>query len=147
MLRWAVPSAVIVLVIISIISYQFIVPRTSLEVRTVYHESPGGGGTGGIINVNVLLSNRGNRDLTDIACTVLVRDGSGSVLSRDGLEGTSLRSRDNTELRLSFVGNHYSTYTITLTIELVSMGDTLAREIVHTTREDSMNLVFVDRLG
>jgi len=134
-------------VLVAFTTYQYVVPRTRLEVRTVYHESPGGGGTGGVINVNVLMTNRGNREVTGLDCSVYVQGANSSEMTRGGIEDETLRSRDNMEIRLSFIGSHYSTYRIVVQLVFGSMGDTIGREIMHSTREDSMNLVYVDSIG
>lgn len=131
-------------VLVAFAAYSYVIPRTELEVRTVYHESPGGGGTGGVINVNILLTNRGNRGLTGLDCSVNVVEANGTEMTRGGIEGGSLLSRDNTEIRLSFIGSHYSTYMIIVVVVFGSMGNTITAEIEHSTIEDSMNLVFVD---
>ena len=68
-LTWLVPLAVLILVLLSFGTYQWIIPRTDLEVRTVYHEAPGGGGTGGTVNINVLLTNLGNREIGSLECS------------------------------------------------------------------------------
>ena len=40
--------------------YLYVIPRASIELKTVYHEATGGGGTGGLINVNSKFINSGN---------------------------------------------------------------------------------------
>jgi len=146
-LKWVVPLLVLSLLLVSFLTYQYIVPRTVLEVRTVYHESPGGGGTGGAMNVYVLLTNRGNREIGGLQCSVHVISGDGTELTRSAMDGETLASRENTEMRLSFIGSHYSEYRMIVRLRFESTGNTVAEELVHTTTEDSMNLVFVDRVG
>ncbi|MCU0798488.1 MAG: hypothetical protein MUC62_02305 [Candidatus Thermoplasmatota archaeon] len=146
-MKWVAPLIVLLVVLVAFTTYQYILPRTDLEVRTVYHESPGGGGTGGVINVNILLTNKGNREVTGFDCSVNVMMTDGIEMTRGGFEDETLLSRDNTEIRLYFVGSHYSTYRIVVRVVFGSMGNTITQELVHSTIEDSMNLVFVDRIN
>ena len=99
------------------------------------------------MNVNVLLTNRGNREVSGLRCSVHVLTGNGTYVTSGTLDGETLLSRENTEMRMSFVGSHYSEYRIELVLGFESKGNTLTRELVHTTTEDSMNIVFVDNVS
>jgi hypothetical protein len=137
---------VIGVVLISFVTYQWIIPRTNLEVRTVYHESPGGGGTGGVINLNVLLTNWGNREISDLDCLVIVRNDQGDEVARNEIESMVLNRGENAEIKLTFIGSQYVGYVIFIDIEFLSSGDRHGREIDHDTIEEQMNLVFVDNI-
>ncbi|MFO8051095.1 MAG: hypothetical protein R6V01_05280 [Thermoplasmatota archaeon] len=144
--KWLLPFAVLVVILFSFSMYQWFIPRTELEVRTVYHETPGGGGTGGVLNVNVLLTNKGNRDVEDLTCIVRVRDMKEEVLSFEEVENVFLSGRENMELKLVMVGSHYERYRITVEVLFSSLGKTYMDDLEYQTREDAMNLVFVENL-
>ncbi|MEA3559719.1 MAG: hypothetical protein U9R75_10740 [Candidatus Thermoplasmatota archaeon] len=144
--KWGLPFVVIAMILFTFSMYQWIIPRTDLEVRTVYHEAPGGGGTGGTININVLLTNQGNRDIDDLECIVWVRSGEGEVLSFKEVKNVFLGSRENTEMKLVIVGSHYSVYKIAVELLFHSVGSDHSRDLDYSTSEDAMNLVFVENL-
>lgn len=144
--KWAIPFAVIAVILMAFSMYQWIVPRTDLEVRTVYHEAPGGGGTGGLVNVNVLLTNKGNRDIEDLECLVRVINAEGSILVFKDVKGVLLQERDNAELKLVLVGSQYKDYRITIDLVFSSARKDYVRDLEYVTQEDAMNLVFVEDL-
>ena len=144
--KWLVPLIVLGILFLSFMTYQWIIPRTNLEIRTVYHESPGGGGTGGVINLNVLLTNWGNREVTDMDCSVRVIDDSGREVARNNINDMSLSRGDNAEIKISYIGSQYIDYTIKIEISFSSTGDDFQKDIEHRTVEDQMNLVFVNNI-
>ncbi|MDG6225825.1 MAG: hypothetical protein QCI82_09975 [Candidatus Thermoplasmatota archaeon] len=139
--------AVAVISLTALVSYLYIIPRTDMEVRTVYHEMPGGGGTGGVINVNVLLDNRGNRMADSIQCYVEVRDDEDRQMVARSITGISLGPGNIAELSASFIGSQYDDYRISVHLRFDSSGGTRIADLDYTTREDRMNLVFVERFG
>ncbi len=145
-MRWLVPLGVVVIVLLGFIIYQWVIPRTNLEIRTVYHESPGGGGTGGVINLNVLLTNWGNREVSDLDCMVIVHDSNGQEVARNILDDMTLSRSENAEMKLTFIGSQYLLYNISIDIDFRSNGNSHDRFIEHETEEEQMNLVFVDNL-
>jgi hypothetical protein len=144
--RWLIPLTAIVLVILAFASYQWIIPRTNLEVRTVYHESPSGGGTGGVINVNVLITNRGNRPVEDLDCMVIVRDLDGREKGRNMVENMGLERGQNAEIKLTIIGSQYIDYTISVDIDFETYKDSARETLEYHTYEEQMNLVFVDNI-
>lgn len=145
--KWAIPTGLVVILLFSFATYQWIIPRTELEIRTVYHEAPGGGGTGGMINLNVLLTNWGNREVEDLDCTAVIRETGGSEMGRGIIEGESLLRKDNVEIVIQFVGSQFNTYDIELSIRFGCTGNTYINEFSYSTFEDQMNIVFVDTAG
>ncbi|MGA1822919.1 MAG: hypothetical protein ACMUIG_10380 [Thermoplasmatota archaeon] len=142
--KWVLPAGLVVILVLGFSAYQWIIPRTELEVRTVYHEAPGGGGTGGLINLNVLLTNWGNREIEDLDCTAVIREMDGSEMGRGVVEGESLSRKDNVEIIIQFVGSQYNTYSVDMSVRFECSGSTYFRELNYKTHEDQMNLVFVD---
>lgn len=144
--RWLVPVIVILIVFFGFSLYQWVIPRTNLEIRSLYHESPAGGGTGGSINLNVLFTNWGNREITEFSGMIIVRDHKGIEVARNSVDGMVLSRGDNAEVKLSFIGSQYKEYSIHLDVEFSCSGSTHERTIEHVTIEDQMNLVFVDNI-
>lgn len=144
--RWFIPLIAISLVLIIFASYQWIIPRTDLEVRTVYHESPSGGGTGGVININVLMINKGNRRITGLDCMVIVRDLNGKEVGRNMVEEMDIGNGANTEISITVIGSQYNSYSINIDLDFETTGGSRERSIQHITTEDVMNLVFVNNI-
>ena len=144
--KWFIPLIVLGILLVGFATYQWIIPRTNLEIRTVYHESPGGGGTGGVINLNVLLTNWGNREVSDLECSVRVMDDNGREVARNNIDGMSLSRGDNAEIKISYIGSQYVDYTINIDVSFSAKGEDYERDIEHTTVEDQMNLVFVNNI-
>jgi len=143
---WLVPVVVTMVLLVSFGMYQWVIPRTDLEVRTVYHEAPGGGGTGGTIHFNVLLSNLGNREIGSLDCSVLVQlKGGGKVASHEtGPE--ALVPGDNMEIKITYIGSQYETYLIKIDVRFDCLGDTHTQTLDYETKEDLMNMVFVENM-
>jgi hypothetical protein len=144
--KWLVPVIAIAVVLLLFASYQWIIPRTNLEIRTVYHESPGGGGTGGVININILLINKGNRRIDDLDCMVIVRETGGREVGRNNLESMDLSRGTNAEIKLNVIGSQYRGYRISIDLSFEEFRGRETVTLEHSTTEDQMNLVFVDNI-
>ncbi|MGA1865864.1 MAG: hypothetical protein ACMUFK_00185 [Thermoplasmatota archaeon] len=144
---WMAPLVVLIFLLISFGMYQWVIPRTDLEVRTVYHEALGGGGTGGTVNVNILLSNLGNRNVRSLECSVSVSLKDGGSVGRHDSGPSNLAAGENIEIRITSIGSHYETYLIDLDVRFECSGNTHLRSLSYETREDTMTLVFVENLG
>ena len=145
--KWVVPLVILLILLISFATYQWIIPRTDLEIRSVYHESPGGGGTGGAINYNVLITNWGNRKVEDLSCSVRIVNSTGGVVASDSVQDISLSRKENVELKLHFIGDQFSRFRMYTHMIFDCGGDTYIEDFDHSTHEDQMNLVFVDNIG
>jgi hypothetical protein len=143
---WALPFTILAVILLSFATYQWIIPRTNLEIRTVYHEAPGGGGTGGTIHVNVLFTNAGNREISDLESIITVSNAEGGVLARHTLVPTKLEIRKNVEVKLILLGSHYEEYRISISLDFVSSGDSNSNSLTYNTAEDVMTLVFVENI-
>jgi len=144
---WFIPVGLLVVLLVSLSLYLWIIPRTELEVRTVYHESPGGGGTGGVMNVNVLLTNMGNREVSSLTCNVVVMSDGSTVHGRSEGGSISLSRMEVAEISMHFTGSQYEEYTITVSLSFNCCGNTEVEDLEFTTSEDEMNLVFVEKVG
>jgi hypothetical protein len=144
--KWLVPVIVLSIILFGFVSYQWVIPRTNLEVRTVYHESPGGGGTGGTINLNILITNWGNRQVSSLDCFVFILDNTGKEVARNRIQDMTLSRGENAEIKLPFVGSQYIDYSIIIDLGFESSGNDYSDDIQYETQEDQMNLVFVKNI-
>ncbi|MGA1873789.1 MAG: hypothetical protein ACMUHY_08965 [Thermoplasmatota archaeon] len=145
-LIWMIPMIVIIVLLLSFGLYQWIIPRTDLEVRTVYHEAPGGGGTGGTININILLSNLGNREIDSLESSVSVQLKEGGNVARHESGPENLPPGDNVEIKITYIGSHYDTYLISVDLRFDCSGDTHTGSMQYETEEDHMNMVFIHNM-
>ena len=99
---WLVPLLSLLVLLIAFATYEWVIPRTNLEIETVYHEGIVGGGTGGSINVNVILANEGNREIEDLNCRILIREKYGVLITEKVVEGIALGKGENTEVKIHF---------------------------------------------
>ena len=143
---WAIPLSVLLIILLSFATFQWIIPRTDLEVRTVYHEAPGGGGTGGTVNINVLFTNLGNREVRSLECDVMISIEGFGVVERHSLGPENLESDENIEIKITYIGSHYDTYLVDLDISFECSGNSHSDQMSYRTVEDTMNLVFVENL-
>jgi len=143
---WVVPLVVLVVILTLFASYQWIIPRTDLEVRTVYHEAPGGGGTGGTININILLTNLGNRDVSSLDCHATIYIKGGGVVTRHSIVDEVLTQGENVEIKLVHIGSQYETYRLDIDVSFDSVGNSHLENLEYETREDLMNMVFVENI-
>ena len=143
---YAVPAIIVLTLLVGSGLFIYIIPRTDLSVRTVYHETPGGGGTGGVINVNVLLKNSGNTDIEDLSIDVKVLNSTGRYMSGQIGRDVAISPGRCAELKINFVGSQYDTYAISIHLRFESRSGTTIANLDHVTREDEMNLVFIDEL-
>ncbi|MGA1848776.1 MAG: hypothetical protein ACMUHB_05485 [Thermoplasmatota archaeon] len=143
---WALPFAILAVILLSFATYQWAIPRTNLEIRTVYHESPGGGGTGGTLNVNVLFTNKGNREIEDLGSTITVTELGRGIRERYSLDPSNIGTGKNIEVKIAFIGSQYETYLISVSVSFVCTGDSHAQTLEYQTVEDVMNLVFVENI-
>ena len=57
-----------------------------------------------------------------------------------------LENGEDSEIKLKFIGNHFETYYISLTISFVSEGKDYQKSFSYKTQEDSMNLIYFDNI-
>lgn len=138
---------IIILILITIAAlYFFIIPRTCLTVQTVYHERMGGGSTGGGININILFKNDGTTQIGAIEYSLTVINQTNDFMAKSKGNIAPLDRGEIGEITASFIGNHFETYFISLTVSFKSNGEGFSKDFSYMTEEDSMNLMFVDKI-
>jgi hypothetical protein len=144
---YAIPAVIVLVLLIGAGVYLYVIPRSGLSVRTIYHETPGGGGTGGVINVNIVMENTGNQGVDGLSFEIGIKNSTGAYMTGRSGQDLSIPPGKNAEIKLNFVGSQYDTYEIKIHIRFDSGGDTTISDLLHRTVEDEMNLVFEDDLG
>ncbi len=129
------------------VSYNFIIPRTEVEMRTVYHERPGGGGTGGGINVNFFIDNQGTAEINQVKVTLKVFNETMQLMASTNRTYSSVAMKGYREVALAFIGNHYEDYTIQVSCSFRSFGEAYARTYEYRTVEEQMNLHYIEEVS
>ncbi len=145
----AIIVGVVVIVIIILLAnalYFFVLPRVNLEIITVYNEGIGGGGTGGMININTKLENIGTLKLDDLTITITVLNSTKYQMDRLVTSNIQISPSNDKEIKLNFIGNHYETYYIELELSFYSNQDDYKKSYSYVTHEDPMNIKYEDEI-
>ena len=138
--------AVVVLAILIVAGLQaFIIPRTELEVRTVYHESSGGG-TAPLIDFNVRFTNEGTRDINSLIVNVEIYNSTGHRVATRNLDytGNTLLKGERIDLDIPFYGSQLEDYKIRIGVAFQGHRGYVETTLEHITHEPEMNQEFVD---
>ena len=140
----------VVLILVIFISgqllYLYIIPRVTIDFKTVYHEATGGGGTGGLINVNTKFINSGTIEVDDFRMTVSVLDATQKLLTNGTYNQGIVYPGDSYELKLTTNGNSYEKFYIILEIEFGTEKNEYTKKYVYETHEVAMNIGFEDSI-
>ena len=112
-------------------------------MRLFYHEAPGGGGTGGVINVNVLVTNEGTVNLEDFQLLLEVEDPDGNLMARENYT-TSITPGEEKQPRLVFRGDQHLTYFIRLEVSFTAAGEDYRKTYSYNTHGEAMNQEWVE---
>ena len=132
--------------LISQILYLYVIPRVTLDVRTVYHEATGGGGTGGLINVNSKIINSGTVEARGVEISVKLLNSNKSVLVNKSYYQNILSPGESHELKLITNGNCYEDYYIIVEIQFETSNSEFIEKYNYKTHEDVMNIGFEDSI-
>ncbi len=124
----------------------FVVPKTTLEVRTWYSE-----GIFGTINVDVLIRNKAPTNIENVHVTLRIRNESGGVVEEAYFEVSEIRRWQSYNLpgiRIygDDINNHFVNYTIILEIAFTARGESRNEKLLHVTEEPYMTLLFKDKI-
>jgi hypothetical protein len=146
-------KAVIIIVIVVILTiifaqilYYYVIPRVNIDLKTVYHEATGGGGTGGLINVNTKVINTGTVEAWDFQMTLSVYNSTEVLLINKTYSQNILSPGQEHELKLVTNGNSYEDFYITLEVEFETSDNNFYERYNYKTYEDSMNIGFEDSI-
>jgi flagellar basal body-associated protein FliL len=145
----AIIVGVIVIAIIILLAnvlYLFVLPRVNLEIITVYNEGVGGGGTGGMININTKLKNIGTVKIDDLTITVTVFNSTDHQMDKLVSPDNQISPSNDREIKINFIGNHYETYYIEVELSFYSNQKNYDDDYSYKTYEDSMNIKFEDEI-
>jgi len=147
--------ALAVILVVGLSLYTYVIPRTDVTIRTIYHEAPGGGGTSGVMNLNVLVSNTGTLELENFTLTIEVTDREGEVVETEDQDGNvsglyvfsrDIAPRDQQQPRVKFRGDQHSTYFFYIEVSFRSGDERFFEVLRYDTRGADMNQEHVERI-
>ena len=138
---------IVIIIVVANVLYFFVIPRVNLEVITLYNEGIGGGGTGGMININTKLKNSGTVSIEDLEITITIINETNFQRGELESSGLTLSPSEDEELKLNFIGNHYLTYYIFIDLVFYANGDEYTKSYSYKTYEDPMNIKFEDDIS
>lgn len=129
------------IILILLISYLYIIPRTRLTVKTLFNENFSG------IAVGCYIKNSGNRDIKDFSIYMEIRNSTKVVMDSCNYSRKLIEpGEDFFTPNLQFYGDQYEEYTIILEIEFWS-EDKLYKETIKHTAKDYLNLKWEDKIS
>ena len=137
---------ILILFLSSQLLYFYVIPRTTLDLRTNYHEALGGGGTGGLINVNSKFINSGTVDIENFNITVTVLNNTKILLVEETYDQALVKPGDNYELKLATNGNCFETFYIIVELNFETQKNEYSRKYLYETYEEAMNIGFEDSI-
>lgn len=129
--------------------YYYIIPRVEVELVTVYHEGTGGASSGGIINVNTQISNKGTRIIENINISLEVIDPeTNEVMVSFDAFFNKINQGGIEEPKLDFMGDHFKAYSIKVKLDFSASGNYYSKEYFYEVEEnDAMNLFFREEIS
>ena len=141
---------IIIIILIMILSaqilYLYVIPRVTIDLKTYYHEATGGGGTGGLINVNSKFLNSGTEEVENFIITVTILNNTKDILVKKTYEQDIVEPKDSEELKLSTNGNAFETFYIIVELEFETQKNQYSKKYLYETHEDTMNIGFEDSI-
>ena len=121
--------------------YAYVVPRTTMQVETLFHQSFSGN------SIGVRMKNTGTLDISNISVDVEVFDMDGeSIHHPDPIRGIDIDAHESYEFSTSFRGSQIVKYKIVINLTFESDGEEYDETIRHTTSGEFMNENWKDRL-
>jgi hypothetical protein len=137
---------VILIILFSQLLYTFVIPRVTIDLKTIYHEATGGGGTGGLINVNTKIVNSGTVEARDLEVKVEVLNSTKKLLTNDTYYEDILSPGESYELKLTTNGNCFETFYIVVEVQFDTSNKDFYEKYEYKTHEDAMNIGFQDSI-
>ena len=137
---------IIIIVACAQLLYSYVIPRVTLDLKTTYHEATGGGGTGGLININSKIINSGTVAIDDLIITVSLFNSTKTLLANETYVDSRILPDGNHELKLVANGNCYETFYIRIELQFFAAKTEYYEQYVYTTHEDTMNIGFEDSI-
>ena len=137
---------ILLILVIAQVSYLYVIPRVTIDLKTVYHEATGGGGSGGLVNLNSKFINSGTVDVNDFKMKVAIFDSNKVLLKNETFEQSLVSPGDSHEIKLITNGNCYETFYIELEIEFNTDNNEYYEKYNYKTHEDAMNIGFEDTI-
>jgi hypothetical protein len=131
--KFIIISIIIILIIFisAQLLYLYVIPRVTIDLKTNYHEATGGGGTGGLINVNSKFINSGTVDVENFIITVTVLNKTKDILVKKTYEQDIVEPKDNYELKLVTNGNSYETFYVIVELEFETDDNDYSKKYLY----------------
>lgn len=145
----AVIIAVILIIIILFfgqIIYVYVIPRITLDFKTVYHEATGGGGTSGLFNINTKFKNSGTIEVNNFVLSLKVYNSTRAVLQSKVYESDFISAGESKQIKIISNGNCFETYYIEIEVEFFVDNEEYYEKFNYETYEDAMNIGFEDTI-
>ncbi len=136
----------IIIFVVAQILYIYVIPRVTIDTKTIYHEATGGGGTGGIINVNSKFINSGTMDVDNFAITVSLLNKTKDILITETYEQNIVKPKDEHEVKLVTNGNCFETFYIIVEIQFETGKNEYSKKYLYETHEAAMNIGYEDSI-
>ena len=114
--------------------------------RCELNPTTGGGGTGGLINVNSKIENSGTVEARDFQISVSVYNSTRKLLTNSTFTQDILSPGQSHEVKLSTQGNCYENFYITVEIQFQTSDNDYYEKYNYETHEDAMNIGFEDSI-
>jgi len=137
---------VLLIFIFSQVLYFYVIPRITIDLKTVYHEATGGGGTGGSINVNTKFINSGTVEVENFIILVTILDNSKTLLVNETYNQGTMSPGNSHELKFTTNGDTFKTFYIIVELQFNNGNNDYSKKYLYETHEDSMNIGFEDQI-
>ncbi len=122
---------IIVAVVLSFLSYYFILPRTEIKIITVYREA-----SGMAILIDTEIENVGTLEIKHFTMNISVMDENDDMVAEGDYYLNDLGSHDSHGFdNIYFKGDQYLKYRISIKIKFESSGKEHSKNFDHTTSE------------
>jgi len=131
----------VIMILIGALLYGYVIPRTALQVETLYHQSFSGN------SIGVRLKNTGTRDVTNLSVDMEIFDEDGkSVHHPAPLNGIDIPAHKSYKFSTNFRGSQIEKYRIVMNFLFESGGKDYNETVRHTTDGEYMNENWKERL-
>jgi hypothetical protein len=135
---------ILIILISAQLLYWYVIPRLTIDFKTTYHEATGGGGTGGIINVNTKFINSGTVEVEDLTLKITLLNTTQTILIDKTYEQGIVSPGDQYELKVVTNGNTFETFYIIVEAKFSTGNNDYNKKYLYETHEDAMNIGFED---
>ena len=137
---------IIIIIVLGQVLYLYVIPRLTIDFKTVYHEATGGGGTGGLFNVNTKFKNSGTLEVNNFVLSLKIFNSTKAVLKSEVYESDFISAGESKQIKIISNGNCFETYYIEIEVEFFVDNEDYYEKFNYKTYEDAMNIGFEDSI-